>query len=122
MVASPNNLFSMLPLIGAGINRRTQAATVGTSGTTGSTMNNGPEWALGSTVLLMARNPNAAQGTRRFAIYVQAIVKGIKAGSQVTITYPTVEAASAVAGNWLNGSAAYATGDFGWVIENTAIV
>ena len=121
---NPNNLYSDTPMIGVGILTRRQPASVGTSGTTGSTMTQAPEWALGTTVLLGAKAGYTLAGTRRLAMYVQATKKaaGIAINSQCTVTYPTVAAASVATGNWLNPSAAFSLNDYGWVIQNTAIV
>lgn len=95
---NPNVNYSSTPLIGIGLNRRTNTTTE----------TNPIEHALGTIV---------TDNTGRVWVYVRAPAI-ILAQAIVTVTWGTVDAASIgskTLNNWQNGSQAFAAGDYGWV-------
>ncbi len=108
MTASTGNtgIFSVGSPIGINTQRRTNAVSE----------INPQEFALGTEALVS--NGFIAVYVQNFGITTTA---GISANSQVTINWPTAHAASVATGTYTNFSAAFASGDFGWVFKAARI-
>ncbi len=108
MTATTGNtgIFSVGAPIGINTQRRTNAATEVAP----------QEFALGTEALV---------SNGFIAVYVQSwgLTGGgaIAGGSQCTIAWPTGQVGSVAAGTYTNFSAAFASGDFGWVFKAARI-
>ncbi len=95
---NPNVEYTTEGIIGAGFNRRTNALTE----------TNPVEFKLGTTVI---------DTTGKTWVYVHAPA-AIGSNASVTITWGTIDAASVASktvNNYINGTAAFAADDYGWV-------
>lgn len=95
---NPNAVFSTTPLLGISFQRRTNSTTE----------TNPIEHALGTTVV---------DNTGKVWVYVRAPAI-ILSNNYCTITWGTIDAASInikTVTNYINGTAAFAAGDYGWV-------
>lgn len=95
---NPNAEYTTTPTIGVGFNRRTNATTE----------TNPLEFKLGTTV---------TDTTGKVWVYVHAPA-AIGSNNYATITWGTIDAASVASkttNSYVNGTAAFAAGDYGWV-------
>lgn len=96
--STPNAVYATTPLVGINFQRRTNSATE----------TNPIEHALGESVL---------DNTGKVWVYVHAPV-AISSNSYTTLSWGTVDASSVAlktVNTYVNGTAAFAAGDYGWV-------
>lgn len=95
---SPNTVFTVEGYIGAGFNKRTNSTTE----------TNPIEHALGTMKI---------DNNGKVWVYVRAPA-AVGSNANVTLTWGTIDIssiASKTTNNWINGTAAFAAGDYGWV-------
>ncbi len=100
---NPNVVYSTTPIIGVGLNRRTNSTTE----------TNPIEHALGETVI---------DNSGKVWVYVHAIA-AIASNNYVTLSWGALNGGSVDAASvalktvmsYINGTAAFAAGDYGWV-------
>ncbi len=95
---NPNVVFNTIGQIGVGFNKRTNSTTE----------TNPVEFGLGTMV---------TDNNGKVWVYVRAPA-AIGSNANVTVTWGTIDAASVASkttNTWINGTAAFAAGDYGWV-------